>query len=153
MSSRLFIEVRERRGLAYRIKSNTETYDDCGYFVTQAGVDHGKLEMAVGVILEEYRKIATQKIEERELQKAKDFLKGSAVMHLESSDEVAMFFIEQALNKKNIMTLEELFAKIDRVTTKDILRVAQEVLREETLNLAIIGPHKNETKLKALLRY
>jgi predicted Zn-dependent peptidase len=153
MSSRLFIEVRERRGLAYRIKSNTETYDDCGYFVTQAGVDHGKLEMAVGVILEEYRKIATQKIEERELQKAKDFLKGSAVMHLESSDEVAMFFIEQTLSKKKIMTLEELFAKIDRVTTNDILRVAQEVLREETLNLAVIGPHKNEAKLKVLLKY
>ncbi len=153
MSSRLFIEVRERRGLAYRIKSNTETYDDCGYFVTQAGVDHGKLEMAVGVILEEYRKIATQRIEEKELQKAKDFLKGSAVMHLESSDEVAMFFIEQTLGKKKILTLEELFAKIDRVTTKDILRVAGEVLKEETLNLAIIGPHKNEAKLKALLKY
>ena len=153
MSSRLFIEVRERRGLAYRIKSNTETYDDCGYFVTQGGVDHGKLEMAVGVILEEYRKIATQRIEEKELQKAKDFLKGSAVMHLESSDEVAMFFIEQTLGKKKILTLEELFAKIDRVTTKDILRVAGEVLKEETLNLAIIGPHKNEAKLKALLKY
>jgi predicted Zn-dependent peptidase len=152
MSSRLFIEVRERRGLAYRIRSSTESYDDCGYFVTQAGVDHDKLETAVQVIMAEYQKIATEKVEKKELQKAKDFLKASAVMHLESSDEVAMFFVEQEMNKKKIMSVEEIFARIDKVSTQDILRVAKKVLKKENLNLAIIGPHKNETKLEKLLK-
>lgn len=152
MSSRLFIEVRERRGLAYRIKSDVETYADCGYFATQAGVDHDKLEMTIETILNEYREITIKKVSEKELNKAKDFLKGSAVMHLESSDEVAGFLIDQEVEKKKIMTPEEIFRKIDAVTPEDILRVAKDIFQEKSLNLAIIGPHKNEKKIKSLLK-
>lgn len=152
MSSRLFIEVRERRGLAYMVKTNVEAYADCGYIATQAGVDHDKLEMTIETILNEYKKIATEKVSEKELNKAKDFLKGSAVMHLESSDEVAGFLIDQELKRKKIMTPEEIFAKIDKVTAGDILRVAKDIFTEKSLNLAIIGPHKNEKKIKSLLK-
>jgi len=152
MSSRLFIEVRERRGLAYSIRSSVESYEDCGYIVAQAGVDHDKLELTIETILNEYKKIATEKVSEKELNKAKDFVKGSAVMHLESSDEVAGFLIDQEIKKKKIMMPEEIFAKIDKVTAADILRVAKDIFKEKTLNLAIIGPHKNEKKIKSLLK-
>ncbi|EKE10945.1 MAG: Peptidase M16 protein [uncultured bacterium] len=152
MSSRLFIEVRERRGLAYYVRTGGDSYADCGYLATQAGVEHKNLGEAVKVILEEYKKIATEKVSEKELQKAKDYIKGRSVMGFESSDEVAMFFIDQQIKRKKIMTLEEVFSRIDKVTTNDILRVAKQILKEETLNLAVIGPHKNEKKVMDWLK-
>lgn len=152
MSSRLFIEVRERRGLAYYVRTIGDSFEDCGYIAVQAGVEHKNLEKAIKIIIGEYKKIATEKVSAKELQKAKDFIKGKSVMGLESSDEVAMFFVEQGLKKKIIMTPKEIFARIDKVTVSDILRVAKDVFRKNTLNLAIIGPHKNSQKLQKLLK-
>lgn len=152
MSSRIFIEVRERRGLAYQVSTGVEAYADCGYLATQAGVKHGSLELAIKTILEEYRKIASKKVDEKELKKAKDYIRGKSVMGLESSDEVAMFFLDQELKKKNIMTVEELMAKIDKVTANDIQRVAQKIFRNDSLNLAVIGPHRDTAKLRKLLK-
>lgn len=142
MSSRLSVEVREKRGLAYRVNTFKEAFEECGYIATQAGVDHGNLEKVIQVILKEYKKIATKKVDAKELQKAKEYIKGKSVMNLESSDEVAMFFIDQALKKKQILTSEEVFKKIDAVTTDDILRVAKDIFKTETLNLAVVGPHR-----------
>jgi len=153
MSSRLFIEVRERRGLAYSVFTFSDSFLECGYLATQAGVDHEKIEETVKIILEEYKKIATEKVSIKELQKAKDFIKGKSVMGLESSDEVAMFFIDQGLKKKKIMTPREIFAKIDKVTVSDILRVAKDIFKEKTLNLAVIGPHKNPKKFQKILKF
>jgi predicted Zn-dependent peptidase len=152
MSSRLFIEVRERRGLAYSVRTNVDTYQDCGYISTQAGVDHGKLEKTIEVILGEYKKISTEKISEKELQKAKDFLKGKGVMEFEASDEVAMFYIDQEFHREKIMNLKEVFAKIDAVTIDDILRVSKDIFNKEKLNCAIIGPHKNEKNIEKILK-
>ncbi|KKP80365.1 MAG: hypothetical protein A2271_04790 [Candidatus Moranbacteria bacterium RIFOXYA12_FULL_35_19] len=152
MSSRLFIEVREKRGLAYYVRTGIETYEDAGYVSTSAGVEHKNLEEAVRVILEEYKKIAEEKVSEKELQKAKDFVKGRAVMGMESSDEVAMFFVDQELTDGEILTLEEKFKLIDKVNTDDILRVAQDVFQKSRLNLAVIGPHKNEEKIRKGLK-
>jgi predicted Zn-dependent peptidase len=152
MSSRLFIEVRERRGLAYYVRTSTESYDDCGYIETQSGVEHKNLEKAVKVILEQYQKMTTEKVSEKELQKAKDYIKGKGVMSFEASDEVAMFFVDQEIKKEKIMTLEEIFAKIDAITAEDVQRVAKKIFDQKTLNLAIIGPHKNGKKLEKLLK-
>ncbi|MFZ2975554.1 MAG: pitrilysin family protein [Candidatus Moraniibacteriota bacterium] len=148
MSSRLFIEVREKRGLTYYVRTGIETYEDAGYVSTSAGVEHKNLEEAVRVILTEYKKIAEEKVSEKELQKAKDFVKGRAVMGMESSDEVAMFFVDQEVSNGKISTLEEKFKLIDKVSIDDILRVAKDVFRQNRLNLAVIGPHKNSEKLK-----
>lgn len=153
MSSRLFIEVREKLGLAYYIKTEVEAYADCGYLATQVGVEHGNLEVAIKTILREYQKIASFKIGERELQKAKDFIKGKSLMGLEVSDEVAMFFASQEIKKKKIMTPKEIFKKIDKVTSTDILKVAQDVFSKNRLNLAIIGPHKDKEKIKLLMNF
>lgn len=150
MSSRLFTEVREKRGLAYRISTGVETYADCGYLATVAGIEHKNLELTVKTILNEYEMISLQKVNERELRKAKDFIKGKAVMSLESSDEVAAFLIDQEIQKGKIETLEQIFAEIDGVKIDDIQRVAKDIFRKEKLNLAVIGPHKNEEKIKKL---
>lgn len=152
MSSRLFIEVRERRGLAYSVVTFIDSFQDCGYIATQAGVDHEKLKETVKIILQEYKKIATEKVSEKELQKAKDYIKGKSVMGLEASDEVAMFFVDQGLKKKKIMTPEQIFARIDKVAANDILRVAKDIFKEKTLNLAVIGPHQDGKKLEKILK-
>ncbi len=152
MSSRLFIEVRERRGLAYYVRTSIGSFEDCGYLETQTGVNHDKLELAIQTILSEYKKIAIEKVSKKELQNAKDYIKGKSVMGFESSDEVAMFFVDQEIRKKKIMTLQEIFKKIDKVNEGDILRVAKDVFRNKKLNLAIIGPHKDNKKISKILK-
>jgi predicted Zn-dependent peptidase len=152
MSSRLFIEVRERRGLAYHVRTSVGAFEDCGYLETQVGVNHDKLELTIETILNEYRKIATEKVSKKELQNAKDFIKGKSVMGFESSDEVAMFFVDQEAKKKKIMTLPEIFKSIDKVIENDILRVAKDVFQNKKLNLAVIGPHKDGKKLEKILK-
>ena len=152
MSSRLFIKIRERQGLAYFVHTSVDTYQDCGYIATQAGVEHKKIEQTITAILEEYQKIATEKVSSKELQKAKDYVKGRAVMGFEASDDVAMFFIDQEMHKEKILTPKEVFAKIDAVTIDDILRVSKDVFRNNKLNLAIVGPHKNNKKILDLMK-
>jgi len=152
MSSRLFIEVREKRGLAYYVRTMVESYEDVGYVATQAGVEHKNLELAIGTILAEYKKMSLEKVSAKELQKAKDYIKGKAVMGMEASDEVAMFFIDQEVMRKKITTLSEKFRMIDKVTADDILKVAKDVFQNKKLNLAIIGPHKDEKKLATILK-
>lgn len=151
MSSRIFIEVRERKGLAYFVHTSVDTYQDCGYIGTQAGVEHKNLEKTVSAIMQEYKKIKENLVEESELQKAKDYVKGKAVMGFEASDDVAMFFIDQEMHKEKIMTPQEVFAKIDAVTKEDIQRVARDIFVNKKLNLAIMGPHKNKKGLEKIL--
>ncbi|MCX6765517.1 MAG: pitrilysin family protein [Candidatus Moranbacteria bacterium] len=151
MSSRLFSEVREKRGLAYYVRTETEAHKDCGYIATQAGVEHKNLENTIDVILAECKKISKQKVSFQELKKAKDYIKGKSVMNFESSDEVAMFHINQEVHKRKIMTLPEIFKKIDKVTEADVLKVAKDIFTNSKLDLAVIGPHKDEKKLQKLL--
>lgn len=152
MSSRLFIEVRERRGLAYYVRTSADMYQDCGYIATQAGVEHKKLKPALQTILEQYKKISMEKVGDKELKKAKDYIKGKSVMGFEASDEVAIFFVEQEVSKDKIMTMEDIFEEIDKVTADDILRVAKDVFQNSKLNLSIIGPHKNAKDLEKILK-
>lgn len=152
MSSRLFAEVREKRGLAYYVRTGVENFHDCGYLAAQAGVNHDKVVETIQVILAEYHRMATEKVTEAELRKAKEFIKGHTVMGLESSDEVASFFIGQEVLKKKIMTADEMFQKIERVKLEDVLRVADKIFLTKHLNLAIIGPWKDESIFKRILQ-
>ncbi len=153
MSSRMFINIREKRGLAYYIHTSTEAYQDVGYLSTNSGVKHENLAEAVEIIIKEYKKTADKKVSEKELQKAKDYIKGKAVMGLESSDAVASYLAEQEVVKDEIFTLDQVFRKIDKVTTSDIQRVAKDIFVPEKLNLAVIGPHKNIKKFEKLLKF
>jgi predicted Zn-dependent peptidase len=152
MSSRLFIAVRERKGLAYSVSTFSDTSVDVGYLATNCGVKHENLQETITTILEEYVRISNELVPEKELTKAKEFIKGSAVMNLESSDEVVSYLVDQELIKGNIKLPEEVFAHIDAVTSQDVLRVAQTIFKEKLLNLAVIGPHKQTKKLEGLLK-
>ena len=154
MSSRLFIEVRERNGLAYSIHTSTDNATDVGYLVTQAGIDHKNLEKSINLILKEYKDLKDKKITEKELQKAKDYLKGVMSLSLDSSDSQASFYGLQELLEKNILTAEEKFKKIDEVSVDDIKKISEDIFLPEKLNLAVIGPieEKDSNKLKQLLK-
>jgi predicted Zn-dependent peptidase len=152
MSSRLWISLREKRGLAYYVKTSSQNMTDTGYLVAQAGVDHQKVEETINLILKEYRKIKNKKINKQELQKAKDNLKGALSLSLESSDTQASFYSGQELLTGKILTPKEQFAEIDKVTVDDILKVAKDIFQPQKLNLALIGPFKNKEKFKKLLK-
>lgn len=152
MSSRLFLEVRERRGLAYHVSTGTEEYHDAGYLATQSGVEHSNLEKTVKVILGEYKKISEKPIGKSELEKSKEYLKAKLIMNLEASDDVAGFLIGQEIYDKKIELPADIAKSINKVTAEDVLRVAKDIFRPEKLNLAVIGPHAKSKKLEALLK-
>jgi len=151
MSSRLFTEIREKRGLAYYIKTFSESNTETGYLVTQAGIDHKNVEKVIPLILKEYSKLRDKKISKKELQKAKDNIKGTLSLSLESSDAQASFYAGQESLMERILTPQEEFAKIDKIKTDDVSRLAKEIFRPEALNLALIGPFKK--RFKELLKF
>lgn len=151
MSSRMWIQVRERRGLAYYVRTSPEIYTDSGLLMTQAGVDLNKIDEAIKVVGGEYQTIMIKPVGARELKKAKEFLKGRMVLALEDSQMVASRYAYQLLLEGKLRTPAETMALIDKVTAKDVQRVANDILRAEKMNLAIIGPYKDEGRFKKLL--
>lgn len=152
-SSRLHTEVREKRGLAYYVRSGRQSYKDVGYWVTQAGVDVGKLGEAVKVILAELVKIKGRKIKikDEELARAKEHLKGRLILSLENSGAVASLYGEQELLEGKIRAPKQIITRLDKVTVEDVQEAAQEIFTPERLNLAVIGPYKDEAQFANLL--
>jgi predicted Zn-dependent peptidase len=140
MSSRLFERIRTKLGIAYYIETDAFSDPDTGYLVTRAGLSNEKLEEGISEILREYRKIKREGVSKSELKKAKDCLKGKMNILLESSDAKASFFATQEILEKKILTPEQIFKKIEKVSQNDILKLAREIFRPEKLNLALIGP-------------
>ncbi|HEY4509568.1 MAG TPA: pitrilysin family protein [Candidatus Paceibacterota bacterium] len=152
MSSRLFVEVREKLGLTYDISTLSESGPDTGYVVTTAGIKNGSVEKAIQVILKEYRKLKNAGISKSELEKAKEYEKGKMVLHLESSSAKANFYGMQELLRGEMLTPEKIYGKIDQVTPLEIRTVARDIFRPEKLNLAVLGPYRNKAKFSNLLR-
>lgn len=152
MSSRLFLEVREKRGLAYSVHSWVERYPDTGAFVVQAGVEHAKLEKTVETILAEFKKIKKTKVSAAELTKAKQYIKGTMTLSLETSDEIATHAASAMINIGRVRPLSEILDGIDKVSAEDVQRVAQDLLQTSKLNLAIIGPHASPETFMSLLK-
>ncbi len=152
MSSRLWISVREKKGLAYYVRASVENYTDSGYLVAQAGVANNRVEEAITAILKEYQKIRDQKISLAEIKKAKDNIKGAMRISLETSDELASWLAMQEILKKEILTPEEVFVKVDAVSASDLARVAHDIFQPQKLNLALIGPFKEKEKFERLLK-
>ena len=107
MSSRLFISVRERQGLAYYISAGADIDTDTGVLIASAGVGNKKVDKAITTILNEFKKITKQKVGSAELKKAKDYIKGTSLIGMESSDAKASFYASQELLTNEILTLEE----------------------------------------------
>lgn len=142
MSSRLFMEIREKRGLAYNVHTGTEAYGDAGYLATQCGVEHENLEKALKITLSEYRKMTKEKVPESELLKAKEYIKGKMAMGLEGSDSVAEYLVGQEIHYGEILLPEEKMRMIDEVSTEDIFSLAREIFIPSRLNCTVIGPHR-----------
>jgi predicted Zn-dependent peptidase len=154
MSSRMFIEVRERRGLAYSVRTSMERYQEIGYMGTYAGVNVEKIDEAIKVMLDQCYGLASKKypVSREELEKTKGFLKGNLALALEDTKDVSGFFGEQELFKSKVLTPEEVFRKVDEVTTDDIYFEAKKLFVPERLNLAIIGPFKDKEKFVNIIK-
>jgi len=153
MSSRLFSEVRERRGLAYYVRTTAECFTDSGYLTTQAGVPSEKISEVIKVALAEYKKLTSELVPESELRRTKDLIKGKTIINFEASDDVANWYTHQAVMAENILNPEEYFAKLEKVSANDIRRVAKDIFKNEKLNLAIIGPFKDDKKFKKIVKF
>lgn len=153
MSSRMFIEVRERRGLAYRVGTSTETFTDAGYLETHCGVEHENLEKALQVVMGEYKKIRETEVSKDELKKAKEGIKGRLAMGLEGSDEVVEFLVGQEVLTGAVKSIKERMKEIDAVTAADVLRVAKDIFQNHKLNLAVITPKANKKSLAKILQF
>jgi predicted Zn-dependent peptidase len=151
MSSRLFTEVRERRGLAYYVYGLNHSYTDAGSLYAQAGVDINRIDDAVSTIAAELRKIAEEPVPAPELDKAKSFAKGRFVLQLETSQGLIMFGLRREVLESRTPAPEEIIAELDKVTAEDVARVAGDVIEKQGLNLAVIGPFDDPERFEKLL--
>lgn len=151
MSSRLFLEVRERRGLAYDVHSYVAHFQDTGAVVIAAGVDPRKLAATVGAVLDELDRLKAG-VPEEELHKAREFIKGRLHLRLEDTRAVASWLGAQELLRQEILTVDEVTRLLDQITVDDLRRVAEAVFRRDRLNLAVVGPQRSPERLEALLR-
>lgn len=152
MSSRLFIRLRERNGLAYYVRTNAEFYSDTGYLTTQAGVTNDKVVKAIRIILEEYKRLTKELVGLKELKKIKDSLSGRLSLQLETPDSLANWYGHQAILRKKILTPNEFLKDIKNISPEDLKKVAQKIFVNKGLNLAIIGKVK-ESQFKNILHF
>jgi predicted Zn-dependent peptidase len=151
MSSRLFTEVRERRGLAYYIYGFNQGYTDTGTLFAQGGVDIQRIDDAVSTIVGEFGRIAREPIEPDELEKARNFAKGRLVLSLEDPKGMISFGLRDEVLEGKVREPDEVLAALDRVTLDDVSRVAQDVIRDDRLNLALVGPFDDPERFEKLL--
>ncbi|HUF53451.1 MAG TPA: pitrilysin family protein [Dehalococcoidia bacterium] len=151
MSSRLFREVRERRGLAYSVGSSASRHSDTGMFVVSAGVSPEKLSEAVTVIFDELEKMREEEVGPEEMKKAIDYTVGSFRLSLESSMALGQRAGESLLALGEIEPVESVVEQLRSVTAVDVKRVAQRVIARERAALAVVGPSIDESALAGLL--
>ncbi|HEX8599882.1 MAG TPA: pitrilysin family protein [Chloroflexia bacterium] len=152
MSSRLFVEIRENRGLAYAVSSFVRSYRDTGAFGVHAAVDTDRLLPAVQGVLEELRRMRDTAVSETELRKVKEYIKGHTLLSLERSGYVAHWGGWQELMLGRIESVDAVLDKIESVTPDDVARLSMRLFREERLNLAFVGPQKDAEALRSALR-
>jgi predicted Zn-dependent peptidase len=151
MSSRLFTEVRERRGLAYYVFAANHSYTDAGSLYSQAGVDIARVDEAVSTIVGELKRIADEAVPSDELEKARNVAKGRFVLQLESPHAMIMFGLRREVLEEGATEPEEVLGGLDAVTAEDVQRVAQDVIGSHGLNLALIGPFDDAERFEKLL--
>ncbi len=155
MSSRLFTEVREKRGLCYYVHSDSDMYHDIGVFGASAGVDPSRVEEALKVTINEFYTVASgeKPMTEEELQKAKDYVAGKMVLGFEDSENVAQYYGMKQLLTDQIELPEEILERIRAVTKEELAAVADRLIKSGELRLAVIGPFKDKQKFEDIISY
>ncbi|MFH1387312.1 MAG: pitrilysin family protein [bacterium] len=139
MSSRLFQEVREKRGLVYSIYAASSPFRDFGISYIYAGTSKENLEQVINLILEQFRLVKKEGLTQEEITKAKENIKGSMVLGLESSSSRMSWLAKSEFYYGRSITIDEVFEKIEKVTNDDIIRLANQYIKDEYLTLAVIG--------------
>jgi len=152
MSSRLFLEIRERRGLAYDIHSHVSYFRDAGSLAVYAGVDPKKIELTLEAILRELIRLRDDKIPEAEVIKAKEMGKGRLMLRMEDTRSVSGWMGGQELLTGRILSVDEVVSIVDAITASDMQRVAKELFLTSKVNLALVGPVRNKRRLEKLLK-
>jgi predicted Zn-dependent peptidase len=148
----LFLNLREHQGLAYDVSSAINNFRDCGSLVVYCGVEPRKTREAVQAIVSELHGMHIE-VPLQELNKAKEYAKGRLLLRMEDSRSAAAWLGTQELLLGKIETVDEVVQQIDAITTADVARVAQRVLEEDQMRLAIVGPHRGDKLLSRLLRF
>jgi predicted Zn-dependent peptidase len=153
MSSRLFQEIREKRGLVYSVYGYYRQYADAGQGIVYAGTDLTRIEETIAAILAELNRLRSDRVPQEELDRTKELRKGRILMGMEDSRSVAGWIGSQELTFGEILTPEEVMERIDAVRADDMLDLAREIIREEALNLAIVGPYEDADLFRSMLRF
>jgi len=153
MSSRLFQEIREKRGLVYSVYGYFRPYEDVGQGVIYAGTDLERVEETVAAAVEELRKLRDEPVPEEELRRTKELRKGRLLMGLEDSRSVASWLGSQEITYGEIRTPEQVMEKIEAVTVEQVQELAREILRPERMSLAIVGPYDDPAVFEPLLQF
>lgn len=152
MSSRLFSEVREKRGLAYSIYASASSYHDAGDFTIHAGLAKEKAETGIRTVMQELGKMARSGVKPSELKRAKAYIEGKLVLGLESTHELAEFYAKQELLRGEIHSVEDRIHAIKAVTAEDVMKVGRRILRTNAISATLVGPFDDEKKFKKLLK-
>lgn len=153
MSSRLFKKIRDELGAAYYVRAGGEFFLDYGHFSVSAGVDHAKLEVVIKAILGEFERLADELVDKNELQRAKDHMVGNFILGLESSDELAGFYGSQEIMSEKLLKPSQIIDKIQSVTSEEVRGLAKAIFKNDSLNLALIGPYRRTETFKRILRF
>ena len=152
-SSRLFNEIREKRGLAYEIGTQVKRLKDTGAFIVHAGVDNHKVEETVKLIFQELRKVRDKSVSSDEFRRAKEFYLGQLMIALEDTMDQMLWIGESTLTLDKTYTLRQVIKEIEKVKLSDLVEVSRLIFKEEKTNLALIGPLKQKEKIiSALLK-
>jgi predicted Zn-dependent peptidase len=151
MSSRLFIEVRERLGLCYYVFGYHQGYHDTGTLFAQAGVDTERIDQAVATIVAQFRGMAAAPVSEDELRRCKNYLKGRMVLQLEDPKGLLMFGLRREALEDRVAEIDEVLNGIEAVTAEDIQRVARQVIVNDGLNFGLVGPFDDEQRFLDIL--
>lgn len=151
MSSRLFLNIRERQGLSYYISALTQAYTDTGYLEINAGIDNKRVLLAVKSIIHELAKLRDKPVTKEELERAKEFMIGRIKLSLEDTEQIAKLFVSQQILEDAIQTPDQIIAGIRSVTAHQIQKLTQELFQAKNLNLSIVGPKIAEDDLEKIL--
>jgi len=141
-SSRLFDEIREKRGLAYEIGTGLKRLKDTGAFMVHAGVDNNKVLETLRLIFAQFSRIKTEMITEAEFKRAKEFFLGQLMLALEDAMDQMLWIGESTLSLDKTFSFKQIIGNVNKVKVGDIQEAANMILRKEHLNLAFIGPLK-----------